>query len=257
MNIMIPSDSEKAKSIEEILGKGLTGNVKVQHEINRMVSSIGIKNAFLGVGDAVALSILLGVISFSIQLLLLTNEVNTSWHNHIYVVMFFSSPIIYFAMYFFIYLKEKIVNTYELLMTCRYNINHITAIRLIIISGVSLIFVLVGSIIISVFTHHADFSFLTVFGVSLSSILLYGILTLLALILPNRRFYQTAVPIFWVLCGTVLFTIMNTYNFKITIAPDSIFILLLAAVLLAVYIIEFRIFIKKSTKGALSHALGK
>lgn len=255
MNIVTPNNREKRQSIDLILNEGLHTKKSFKRELLHIFRVIGLQNSFFGITDAFVLTIIFSAVGVGLLAVLSLSLEGGASNANIYVLTACVSPITYFAFSLFTHLKERMIGTYEIIETCRYNLSHLAVIRLIVISIMNLIVVSIGALIIRGVDDFVSFSYLHILGVSICTALIYGIVTLLILIFPVPKVTGLLMPVIWVAAGFGLLAILHTYRFPLHIMPiPTPIILLTLLVLTAVYYLEFRIFVKKVLKGTIYYA---
>ena len=242
-NIEMPDRNERALNIQAIVDAAIPAKRTMTAAVRHLGGTIGIKNAFCGVGDAVFAAV---VVSFSLlffMTFLNSGIYDTELTAMFYIVVMLCAPVIYFSMFTFTYWKERMTGTWEVISSCRYDLKYITAVRLIIISLAGIVFIPIVMLPLS----NKDF-YLNILTSALFSLLLYSTFSLLMLLISESLTSRLAVPVIWV-TGWVLISFMFTVEevgLFLNSLPVSLNVVFIC-VLLILYLIEVRVYIKRAT----------
>lgn len=209
MNMKIPDPKERGRAIRAIVETALPERRTLRAEIHRLFKSVGIKNAFCGVGDAVAAALL---VSFGTAL---TASVISAVNGpdgtpYFFTSILFLSPILYFSLLCFTAWKERMSGTWPVLASCRYNLRHIAALRMMLVSAAGLLFI---PIVTLPFAGTAAYPSIT--ASAFCAMFLYSTLTLLSLLVSESLISQFSVPVLWTLFWGVGFILTESETLDI------------------------------------------
>jgi hypothetical protein len=249
MNIPMPSEQEKKVHIVSIVAEALPPKRSFSGEVLRLFQSIGLKYAFASVLDAVAAAILVSlVVGFTASIYSNAMYTNILGDDHfIFAPILFFAPILYFTLLTFTAWKERMCGTWEVLMSCRYNLKYLTALRVIVVSASGLLFLPLITLPLA-----GTGKYLPILIGAFCAMFLYSCLTLLFLLISESFAFQLVLPILWVsVWGILLFGItplgVERFLAGIPLAVSGG----LAVSLLLLYLAELRVFILRSTDTAV------
>jgi len=255
MNIEMPNKDERKRAISEIVDIALPQKTTLRGEVKRLYKTVGIKNAFCGVGDAVAAAIMISVILgtaasiFIIESINIANAgLNTGLNPQFalpfrYLPLILLAPVLYFSLLAFTSWKERMSGTWQVLSVCRYNLKFITAVRVIIVSLAGAVFLIAITLPLSVYPEYPR-----MLGFAFCAMFFYGSFTLLTLMISESKAKQGILPIIWFIVWTFLCLVAprETEGF---LSGIPITILIAVAVgLCALYLFEMRLFVLRSTR---------
>lgn len=197
MHIDYPTDSEREASIAAILAAGLEPKPSLVRELCGLCRAIGLRGVLSGVGDCVLLAVLLaGCAGFPLLAVLLKSPASPG----LLYPLTACAPLLYAALLLLTFWKEKQLGTQELKMTVRYDLRQLTAMRLVLFSGIG---ALGDALFAAIAAAHSQDAllFAQLLSLSLGALFLYVTLTLAGLLyLPAR--VQALLPAFWcILCA--------------------------------------------------------
>lgn len=247
MNIKMPSPEERRRSISAIIETALPEKRTLMDEVKRLFKTVGLKNAFCGVGDAVAAALM---VSFGILLTVSIYIVENGRHDDIpsynLAPVLFFAPILYFTMLVLTSWKERMSGTWEVLASCRYNLKHITAIRVMIVSLAGMVFIPIVTL-----PFIGTPVYWNVLTMSFCSIFLYSTLTLLSLLISEALISQLSAPVIWSLFWSMMILTSGFEGVGKLLSGIPLWVSGAAAIIIFImFFAEFRILVMRSTKRA-------
>ena len=248
MNIKMPSPEERRRSIDTIIKAALPEKRTLVGEIKRLFGAVGMKNAFCGVGDAVAAALMVSfgiVLAVSIFTIATVNNYNDG--GYFFAPVLFIAPVLYFSMLAFTSWKERMTKTFEVLASCRYNLKYVAAVRVMIVSAMGTVFIPLSTL---PFAFKAEYP--RIIAAAFCAMLLYSSLTLLLLLISERKALQFAAPLLWLAGWGLPMITLTPFRVERFIANiPSLVIVFSACALLALYLMELRVFIMRTTRRAV------
>ncbi|MCL2627920.1 MAG: hypothetical protein FWD44_04385 [Oscillospiraceae bacterium] len=244
MNIEMPNRNEREQCIQAIVNAAVPRKKSLTDEVRHLYKAVGFKNAFCGVGDAVASA---AIVSFCI-LFFITSIFGPAIKNAITAVVHFPTmffaPILYFSVFAFTSWKERMTGTWEVISSCRYNLRYITSVRLIIVSAAGIIFVPIAT-----FPLLQTDMYQSVVTSALLAALTYSTMSLLALLISESFVSKVSVPVIWAAgwsLAAILFSPIEIESFLASM-PLALSVSLICA-LFVIYLIELRMYIKRTLR---------
>jgi len=197
-----------------------------------MIKEIGLKNIFHDKYELTFISIV--VIASLIYSMVIVKEISIHVED-IYKSIFIVSPILYIIISLFSFFNSKEKGTFELEMTCKYNLYKILVLRMFIFSVVT---ILVNTIIIiGVFTLKNDIDILRAICISITGLFLFSSSFLCITMKVKKEMSKLLVISLWVIVNIGLYSInKELYNFFLKEAP--VYIHLTVTVLCVTYYIK-------------------
>lgn len=221
MNTWKPSEIEKESAIQNIVRHGIVSpadRIKGLLDASR-ACPFGI--LFFGVGDCLFLGVLIMVCLWLFLLQFNTQMILCS--------VFALSPFAYISSFFLTTWKERIVQLYEVKMSCHYTIRQVTALRMIYFS-LGNMFINTAALLIFAREQTRFIPFWKTLGLSFSSLFLYGVIMLLFQIRGSLHLSVAIPPFTWILLN--LFVVMyygeQVEKMLLNLAGGFVFILVIA-----------------------------
>lgn len=183
MNIPMPGPEEKKMAVSRIVDAGIPA-VRRENLLG-MAHVLTPKILFFGVGDCLLVSFLFLAFAGTAFLMSVQNNLNEAG-----VLLFLLSPALYLLLYSLTTLKEFSENTRAIPCSCRYNIRHLTTMRMLYFGG----FGTAANALISFLGAGWGGSFARLFGVSLSVLFLYASVSTFCLLHLRRAVLQLVLP---------------------------------------------------------------
>lgn len=232
MKIEMPKEEEIRHEIDNIIAKSIKEKESFYSYLKNMYKQIGFKYLFHD-GMEIVFTILLVFI-------ILISAIRSSSIRYmenaglIYVYLFTASPILYLAMsiYSFIHVKQN--KTYEIEMTCKYDLYQIAAFRMLMFSIICIVFNFLFIFMVSYF--YKNLNFIKAFMISITSLFLFSSIFLYTIMKLKNKLAKYTVIFGWIGFNTALcmFKVnyyidllnnISTYTWTI-VALGSIFIYL-------------------------------
>lgn len=244
-NISMPTEEEKQQSISYILNEGLPCQRGILYELWDVLTHVGPQTLFFGVGDCIALSMLIWTLSLIPMIAL------TGYSESPAPALFLLSPLLYAVLSLLTLWKELQSGIWEWTWAFRISARMITALRMLCFGGGSVLACVPVTILLWLFSGRG-FSLGWMISLSLASLFLYGMLSLLCQRLRGVPGILGA-PALWLLLGLIPFIWPHTVQWLLTI-PAAVFCLL-AAIALSAYLVELRRFCRRCVEGGFSYAV--
>ena len=216
-NEQMPAHGEREAAISAILEQGLAPRQGLAATLR---TALDVRVLFFGVADCIFLSILAAVL----MLILLP--------------LFLVSPALYALLLGLTAWKEAQSGLLDWKRSCRLSVRTVTALRMVVFGGSSLL-VWVPANLWLWKAMGGDLPLSWMLGISLSSLFLYGLLSLICLEGKGRG-RLIAPPVIWVALGGLLL-MWDRASAWLTALPGVVF-LALAGGALALYLLELRRF---------------
>ena len=200
-NIPFTQD-EKEKSIAFILKEVNLRPITFREFLRSYFQEVGFRYLFWGMGDIL---FIVGLLLIGVGILYFPDLHHLFENDHrdeIYFTVFMASPLCYALLYFLGIWKERMLGTFELKMTLRVSLKELLLLRMLVFSGISLIFS-VGSNILIWQLLDQELSLMRLFSLSFFSLFLFAnIQLLLEYKIPLRCSYWVT-PIIWGAVGVL------------------------------------------------------
>lgn len=187
MNIPMPSEAEKRKSISYIKLQGIAKKENLLTVISDVYRNIGIRNIFFGVGDCMFLAFICVLAAFYISSLMEPQFANST--------AIFTAPLFFVTAHFLTAWKDYMSGTSEQKAVCKYKPSHITSFRMLSFSIISILCDIPASFALSEILNSG---FIRILLFSLCSLFLYSLVMTVSLLIFKWRFTEYAVPVIWV-----------------------------------------------------------
>jgi len=243
MNIEMPGKEERRRAVAAIVDAAVPQRTPLHTVIRRLWQTVGVRNAFCGVGDAVGAALMVSACAAVACCVFV--PVNR-WgpppgYSLRFIPVVFIAPVLYFSLFWFTTWKEQMSGTWQVLAACRYNLRHITAVRLVIISLAGMAFISLATLPLA---GSPDYPRLLLS--SFCAVFLYGSLTLLALLVSQSRAAQLILPALWLAAWGLLITLAPHETEDLLSHAPPVFSLIVSAALGAAYLLELRIYILRA-----------
>lgn len=244
--IPMPTEAEKTAALAQILDAGLPVRRDLRHTLRETLQAVGWRTLFFGTADCLFLAALFLI------LCLLPAAAAAVRQGSVGPVLFLLSPALYAALHLLTAWKEAQSGTLEWRQTCRVSLGAMTALRMLIFGGASVL-VCVPANGLLWYLAEGGVSLSWMVALSLSSLCLYGALSLYCLRLRGMAGLLTA-PAVWTAVGIVPLLWERAARW-LNGVPTVLFCLLTAAALV-LYVSELRRFCRRCTEGGTIYALG-
>lgn len=197
MRIDYPTDAEREASIQTILAAGLDQRPSLRRMLADLCRAVGLRGTLSGVGDCVLLAVLLsGCAVLPLTAVLLSQDDPRV----LLYPLTAGAPLLYAALLLLTFWKEEQLGTRELKMTVRYDLRQLTAMRLVLFSGMGAAGDALLAALAAAWCRDA-LLFAQLLSLSLGALFVYVVITLLGLLYIPARL-QALLPALWgVLCA--------------------------------------------------------
>lgn len=244
--IPMPTAGEKDAAVAQILATGLSDRPELWYTLTETLRATGFRTLFFGAADCLFLSALF------LLFCLLPAAVAAARQGPVGPTLFLLSPALYAALHLLTAWKEVQSGTLEWRQTCRVSLRTMTALRMLIFGGASVL-VCVPANLLLWYLAEGGVSLSWMVALSVSSLCLYGALALYCLRLRGAAGLLTA-PAVWAAVGIVPLLWERAARWLENV-PIVLFCLL-TAVALALYFTELRRICRRPTEGGIIYALG-
>lgn len=232
--IDMPDDITIKAEIETIISLGLREEKTFYSHLKNLYKQIGIRFLFKDLTELIFAIFLISSILF-FPLMDSSFYENTK-QGGIYAYLFTTSPLLYMILSLYSFFKAKQDKTYEIEMTCKYDMYQVVAFRMLIFSIICILFNL--AFVYVVVAIYEQISFLRAFMISVTSLFLFS-----TIFLSVTFNISTGITKYFIMPGWLLF------NFALWIFDKEFYIKLLAGisvyVYLAVTIVAIYVYINK------------
>jgi hypothetical protein len=246
--VKIPSEPEIKKSIDYIVDKGLKTEESFYNYLKNMIQNIGFKFLFNDFGELIFAVSLIIFIQLNSGYFFL-NSANSLKIQDIYFYLFIWSPIVFFVQMVISLNYSKYNGTFLIEMVCKYNIYQIIGLKMFVFSTVSILINTLNVYYISVM--NSEIVFIKVLMISISSLFIFSLLFLYAMLKGTHKLTKYVVFICWIVIISVLKILFREYLFNVL---DNIPIYIYAGVILvtlAVYISNLKKIIYLNNKRSI------
>ncbi len=242
--ISMPTEAEKQRAIARILDAGLPRRVAFGRELREVLQRVGPRALLFGVGDCLALSLL-------IWALCLLSALSAAGTGSLGPALFLFSPRLYAALSLLTAWKDVQTGTWEWRDLPGLRPDRDGPADAVLRRGVGT-GVRPGQYAVVDLHRAGDISLCWMVALSLASLCLYGALSLLCQRLRGPAGWLAA-PTGWVLMGLISLIWPRTAEW-LTAIPTVVFCLLAAAGI-TLYLLELRCFCRRPMEGGVSYAL--
>ena len=201
MKVNMPNEKEIKSEIDFIVTQGLGKRESFYSCLKNMYRQIGIRYLFRDELEIIFTILLVSSILFSV---IIDRNIYFSENiKAIYAYLFTVSPILYLSMSILNLIIAKQNKTYEVEMTCKYNIYQISAFRMLVFSIICILF---NSFFVYAATcFYEDINYLKAFVISIASLFLFSTIFLFALAKVKNRSIKYFITLGWIGFNLILF----------------------------------------------------
>lgn len=216
-HIDMPSDFEIENQINNIIEKSVREKESFYSHLKNMYKSIGFKNLFHDISELTFVGILfLSILVLFIKSIIIDSYITTEG---VYAFIFMISPLLYFITVVFSYINMKENNTYQVEMTCKYNIFQVASLRMLVFS---IICILANTIVIIIISN--KIMFIKGIMISISSLFLFSTLALYSLLNIKNIITKYVVVFGWIGLNGILYVMdISIYNQILSSIPTYIY----------------------------------
>lgn len=177
MKIEYPTPEEQHIAVRKIVKTGMAHRRSLFTDIAEMYRDLGLRIIFHDMADVVFIGAIASVITL---FYLLENFRGSRWnHDEAYMILFTVAPTLYLLLCLLGFWKEKLSDTYDVKMTCKFTVCHLTAFRMLVFSCVC---ILMNLVVVGIFCMTDIFpNFWHAFFITASSLFLFSFLLLRSL----------------------------------------------------------------------------
>lgn len=238
-NIPMPSESEKRKARKAILRRGLPREKTIFSLLREMRATIGLRQLFFGTGDCLYLSALLCFLVYAAMVAMASRVM--------YTAVFTVSPLLYLCFWLLITWKEEVAGISVLQWGCKYTPVHISAVRMLVFGGVSMLADLPLAAL-SARMQTGDFWQLLL--LAFCSLFLYAVVMLVLLLYLRAKQAVVVLPFLW-FSACLLPVFYDSMQWELLLQRLPTLLLAAAAVCMgAVYGLLLNTYIKKEKEYA-------
>lgn len=222
MKIEIPNEKKIKDEINSVMSKGLVEGKSFCSYLKIMYRQIGIRYLFHDGLELIFAIFLVSAILFSE--IIIRNQNYMGDMTDVYAYLFTVSPILYLLMSISNFVKAKSNKTYEVEMTCKYDIYQISAFRMLVFSVISIVFNILFVSVISNIYEKIDF--LKAFIVSIASLFIFSVIFLFAINRIKNRLIKYVIILSWIV-----------FNLSLYISKVDLYIQLLSSISIYTWLI--------------------
>lgn len=235
-HIEMPEERKIQSEINHILDRGLSPKESFLSFLKSMYQQVGIRHLF---ADRLELLFILFSVTSVVILLFIVPDPSFAKEQKIYSLIFLVSPTLFIAFAIYTYATKMVNGTYEVEMSCKFNVYQVIAFRMLAFSVVS---IFVNTITIAlIIARFQDISFMRAMMISITALFVFSIIFLFAMM---KRHSMKA----------VLTTILGwtLINLSLRIADNEIYRdvlvnmpLVIHAIVLVISLCFYAIYLKK------------
>ena len=245
LKIPMPAEAEKQQAIAHILDMGLPHRLSLGRELLETLRTVGAPALFFGIGDCLALSLLIWTLCLLPALFVASSTGSLA------PALFLFSPLLYAALSLLTAWKDLQTGRWEWAWAFRVSARMVAALRMLCFGGGSVLVCVPANLLLWMLTGR-EMPLGWMLALSLASLFLYGALSLLCQRLRGPAGWLAA-PAGWGLLGLVPLIWSRAAEW-LTAIPAVVFCLLAAAGI-AMYLVELRRFCRRPMEGGVSYAL--
>lgn len=193
MNIEYPTPEEQRAAARNIVKAGMPRRRPLAAEVADLCRSLGFGVVFRDMADVVFLSAMAAVCIF---ISLAENFSHSSDPDQAYELLFAMAPSVYLLLCLLGFWKERMSGTYDVKMSCKYTVCHLTAFRMLVFSCACIVMNLAAVGIL--FAAGLVTDYWQAFLVTASSLFLFSVLLLWSLFRGRGLAAPTLTAAAWV-----------------------------------------------------------
>jgi hypothetical protein len=219
-----PEDAEIQEHVRKIVSAGLPKKVSFVAHLIKMYKEIGLRFLFRDLTELVYILVI--ATSILLYLTLAAERFFMAGNENIITFIFISSPVLFLISCAVSFAKQKQANTYEIEMTCKYNVFQLAAFRMLVFSVFSLV---LNALFIGAFVHfYQQIDFILAFMTSASSLLLYSVLYLASLLKIRTNTGRYGFIAVWIIFNLLMLQFSKeVYQMLLSKIPLSMYVVLI------------------------------
>ena len=225
-----PDDNTIKSQINTIIAQGLKPKQSFNSYIKNMYKQIGIKNLFHDITELVFA--VLSVLSIVVFIAISSSTPRNIDNGSIYSFIFMFSPVLYFVISLVSFINTKQKDTYDIEMTCKFNVYQLAAFRMLVFSVFCIIFNV--SVLYLLYAIYKQINFLQAFMISVTSLFLFSTIFLYIIFKIHSRFTICFAIFAWVIINLGVATFSKEiYNMFLNRVPIYVYLIVTVACLCA------------------------
>ncbi|MBS4536622.1 hypothetical protein GOQ29_13440 [Clostridium sp. D2Q-14] len=225
MKVDMPNEEEIKIEIENIIKFGVRESESFYYYLKNMYMQIGIRYLFR---DGVEIIFTILLVSSILLSAIKGNSIYFMKNiEAIYVYLFTVSPILYLTMCILNFINAKQNKTYEIEMTCKYNIYQISAFRMLVFSIMCIFFNFFFVYIVVYFYENVNY--LNAFIISIASLFLFSTIFLFTMTRIKSRLIKHFIILGWIVFNLTLYILKIDFYIQL-LNSISIYISLIVAI---------------------------
>lgn len=217
-HIPIPDEHTIQTQIQQIVDAALKRKVSLLSYLNLMYQQIGIKHLFSDRSEYVFA--LITTVTF-LGIFLFRPEPAQAQVYDLYGFIFLISPVLFIVLSIYTYSNKIMSGTFEVEMTCKYNVFQIIAFRMLVFSVLAILFNSLTIFFMSLIYEEVEF--IRAFMISNTGLFTFSILFLFAMMKKRSSVVASTTIIGWTL-GNLLLIYMNNQLYRDVLVNMPLFI---------------------------------
>lgn len=199
LQIPLPSEDITKQEIQHIVSLGIKRKESFYQFMKSMIQQVGIRHLF---SNRAELHMILIIALTSLSVFILQPNLAVGSAQNLYAYLFLISPLLFLIFSIYTYATKINRATYEVEMSCKYNVYQILGFRMF---AFSILTILINTGIISIFMMlYGDVQFMRAFMISTTGLFIFSILFLFVLIKRRSLFTAALVVIGWLVTNLLL-----------------------------------------------------
>lgn len=226
-HIPMPDEQTIQIQIHQIVDAALKPRISFPSYLKLMYQQIGIKHLFSDRSEYVYA--LITVVTF-LSIFFFKPEMAHTMVDYLYGFLFMVSPVLYIILSIYTFTNKMMNSTFEVEMTCKYNVYQIIAFRMLVYSVIAILFNTINIFLMSLI--YEDVQFVRAFMISNTGLFIFSVLFLFAMMKRRSTAVAAITIIGWTL-GNLLLIYMGDplYRNVLTNMPLFIYALVLVVTL--------------------------
>jgi len=212
----------RERTIKTIVRKGMGRRPGLIWTLVAMVRSLGLRNLLFGLWDCVFIGLIL---TLAVWATIFGSFMKTAWPSRVdrifglVVPIFVCSPALFLVVHLLVVLKERNLNTLNLIRTCRWSFRQIAAVRMLLFGMASMMISSLATVLLAR-TTNPGLPTMTLLGISFSSLFLFSLAQIWVEEHVHVELSIYLVLGLWIVLGLILYlTRFATASILISIPP--------------------------------------
>lgn len=226
-HIPMPDERTIQLQIDQIVATGVQQQKSFPSYLKSMVQQVGFKHLF---SDRLELGYITCTVFIAYMLIILLAEPERLDVQELYGFIFLLSPILFVSFSAYTYVNKVRNATFEIEMSCKYNVYQIIAFRMLVFSAISIV---VNTIIITLLVFlYEDIQFLRAFMISITALFTFSILFLYGMMKRRSTVAAASILVGWIFGNLLLrFSNYTMYTHMLDTLPLFVYGLVLVGTL--------------------------